>query len=101
MILREALIHAQLVHPNILPFLGIHKGPSARDISIIVPLARHGDAGDYLANLEESERAHALPRIVCITSTCIYYSPSSDYHAWHSSSVQLKALHTCMANHHL
>ena len=73
---REAVLHAQLHHSNLLPFLGIHREPLDGHILLISPFMSHGTATEYLRQLDEHKRAEALPQIV--RTTAIYNPSSSD-----------------------
>ncbi|KAF8317398.1 kinase-like protein [Clavulina sp. PMI_390] len=48
---REAIIHSQLIHPNILPFLGIYREEDDSNPLMILPFLERGSLQDLLADL--------------------------------------------------
>ncbi|KAG5635074.1 hypothetical protein H0H81_012507 [Sphagnurus paluster] len=51
---REAIIWAQLLHPNILPFYGIYR--SRKDFSLVSPWAENGNVVDFLRANQTANR---------------------------------------------
>ncbi|KAF8292371.1 kinase-like protein, partial [Clavulina sp. PMI_390] len=70
---REAIIHSQLRHPNILPFLGIHHEEPGSPPLVILPFHEHGSLQRLLADLEPGGliKLSDLIRIVRHASTLL------------------------------
>ncbi|EKM75609.1 hypothetical protein AGABI1DRAFT_46199, partial [Agaricus bisporus var. burnettii JB137-S8] len=73
---KEIVLWAQLSHENILPFYGIHQGPSGR-ICIISPWIDSGDLFVYLQNFPHRPRS---PLVLDITAGLQYLHQSDIVH---------------------
>ena len=62
---REIIMHAQLDHPNVIPFLGVFKENDEDEAPMIVlPFMESGSAMDFLNQLENAEAEIAISSIV-------------------------------------
>ena len=53
---REVIMHAQLDHPNVIPFLGVFKENDEDEAPMIVlPFTESGSSMDFLSQLENPE----------------------------------------------
>ncbi|KAF8294750.1 kinase-like protein [Clavulina sp. PMI_390] len=66
---REAITHRQLQHPNILPFLGIHREDDSSYPLTILPFVERGSLDDMLAGLDRDVLI-GLPDFVKILVGC-------------------------------
>ncbi|KAF8297447.1 kinase-like protein [Clavulina sp. PMI_390] len=73
MVHREAIIHQQLQHPNILPFLGIYHEAFASHPLTILPYMEHGSLQHLLDSLEELMELPKFIKLLIGTSRGLVY----------------------------